>query len=127
MNLSLRPSLASGTARFHWRHPENLLLVRATIASGVLICATEDNLTPEQQEGFIRYLRAEGFITTGFAAPDRFGGRAPGQEEVPVRWVVDSSRPKGDPSYAAHIRRLSWCLLGIAVVWLALMIVLVRW
>ena len=127
MNLSLRPSIASGTARFHWRNPENLLLVRATIAAGVLICAAEDNLTPEQQEGFIRYLRAEGFITANFAAPHRFGGRAPGQEEVPVRWVVGSSRPKIDPSYASHIRRLSWCLLGIVVVWLALMFALARW
>ena len=127
MNLSLRPLTASGTARFYWRDPENLLLVQESISAGVLICAAEDNLTTAQREGFIRYLRAEGFITANSAAPDRFGERAASQERVSVRWIIDSSRPKIDPSYALHIRRLSLCLLGTVVVWLALMTALIRW
>ena len=126
MNLSILPAMASGTAKFHWPHPENLLLVRAT-AAGVLVRAAEDNLTPEQQENFIRYLRAEGFITASLAVQDRSGGRALGQERVPARWIIDSPRPEVDPSYALHRRRLSWCTLGFAAVWLAFMMAFIRW
>ena len=126
MNLSLHPAVASGTVKFRWHHPENLLLVRAT-AAGVLVRAAEDNLTPEQQEVFIRYLRAEGFITASLAAPDRFGGRVLGQERVPVRWIIDSPGSEVDPSYALHRRRLSWCTLGCAAVWLVFMMAFIRW
>ena len=126
MNLSLHPARASVTAEFLWHHPENLLRVRATTA-GVLVRAAEGNLTPAQQEGFVRYLRTEGFITASPAAPDRFGGCVLSQEGVPVRWIIDSSRPEIDPSYALHRRRLSWCTLGFAAVWLVFMAAFLRW
>ena len=125
MKVSLRPSAAHSTARFYWRDSGSLLLVQETITAGVLIYAAEDNLTPKQQEVFIQYLWAEGFITANSVAPDRFGERTLNQEGIPVRWIIDSSRPKIDPSYASHIRRLSLCTLGIGVVWLAFMVALV--
>ena len=127
MKLSLLPTTASGTAQFYWRDPENSLLVQETVAAGVLIYAVEDNLTPKQQEVFIQYLRAEGFIAASSAAPGRFGKCALSQEQVPVRWIVDSSCPEIDPAYALHIRRLSLCTLGIVVVWLAFMSALIFW
>ena len=125
MNLPLRKGTTPDTAEFYRRSPENLLLVQGTSTGRVLVRATADNLTPEQQEAFIRYLQAEGFMAAGSDSPDRFGAWKLNRDMCLVRWIVDASWPDVDPAYALHLRRLSLCTLGIVVVWLAVMTVLV--
>ena len=124
MKLRFRQSAAAGRAEFHRRHPDNLLLVQGTRTGEVLICAMADNLTPEQQEVFIQYLWAEGFMAAGSEPPDCFSGYQPHPEEHPSRWIVDASWPDADPAYAWHRRRLCLCTLGAVLVWLALIILL---
>lgn len=91
----------------------------------MLICATADNLTPEQKEAFIQYLFREGFMDGDFNALDRFHARVLDRERQPVRWIVDPSWPEIDPVYALHIQRLCWYTAGTVMVWFTLMAVLV--
>ena len=121
----LRKPKTRGAAEFHLRHPENLLLVRGTEEGGVLICATADNLTPQQREAFVRYLGVEGFVAGDAEPPDRFHERLFNGEGQPVRWIVDPSWPEVDPAYALHIRRLCWYAAGTVMVWCTLLAVLV--
>ena len=82
-------------------------------------------MTPEQQEAFVRYLRAEGFMAANSHSPDRFAAWKLNQDTCVVRWIVDASPSDVDPAYALHLRRLYLCTLGTVVVWLAVMTVLV--
>lgn len=125
MKLPFRRPLARATAEFYLRRPGNFLLVQGTREGEILVCATADNLTPEQREAFVRYLGAEGFMAGDPAPPGPFHERVLGQEGLRVRWRVDPSWPAVDPSYAWHLRRLCWCTAGTTMVWLALMAVLV--
>ncbi len=126
MKLPFRDSTtACRTAEFYLRHPETLLLVQGVEEGRVLICATTDNLTPEQQEAFVQYLCAEGFMVGDPEPFDRFHERVLNREGQPVRWIVDPSWPEVDPAYTLHIQRLCWCTAGIMMVWLTLMAVLV--
>ena len=120
-----RAPRTSRAAEFFLRHPENLLQVKRERDGGVLVCATADNLTVEQQEAFVRYLGAEGFMSGAFEPVGWFRGRNPDPEVQPVRWIVDPSWPEIDLVYARHLQRLCWCAAGTTMAWLALMVVLV--
>ena len=121
----LRRRTTKGTAEFLLRRPENLLLVKEERNGGLLICATADNLGAEHKEAFVRYLQMEGFVSGVFASSDWFQERVADWRGSAVRWIVDSSWSKADPVYARHVQRLCWCLAGITVAWLALVIALV--
>ena len=125
MKLPLHKSTAFGAAEFYRRDPENFLLLQRTEKGGMLICATADNLTPTQQEAFIQYLCAEGFVVADSEPLDCFEERRSCDENFPVRWMVGSSWRSVDPVYTLYMRRLCLCTLGIFLVWSALMIALV--
>ena len=120
MHPLFRPPSKGGTAEFYLRHPRNLLLVKREGSGGVLICATADNLSAEQKEAFVSYLRAEGF------APDEAGGSAWFRELIlelerqNVRWIVDPFWPEPDPVYTRHLQRLCWLIVGTVLAWLVL-------
>ncbi len=116
----LRP-VARRAAGFHFPRPGNLLRVHGTGDGRICVYATTDNVNPAQQESFIQYLCAEGFLNGGVEPLDGFHGRVLDREEPPVRWIVDPSWPQADAAYALHIRRLCWCTVGTMIVWLALM------
>ena len=124
MKLPFRKPIARGAAEFYLRHPENLLLVRRT-AGGVLVCATTDNLSTAEQEAFIHYLCAEGFMTADCEPQDRVHDPVPDHDEPLVRWIVDPSWPEVDPEYASHLQRLCRYTTGFLVVFLALVAVMI--
>ena len=114
------------TAEFRLRRPENRLLVKGEGDGSVLICATADNLSVEQQTAFVRYLGEEGFMSGAwFEATDRPVEWSSDHEGRPVRWVIDPAWPEPDPVYARHLQRLCWYATGTMMVWLALLAVLV--
>ena len=127
MKRPFRRPLARGSAEFYLRQPENLLLVRGTADGGVLVCATADNLSTAEQEAFIEYLCAEGFLTAAGRPPDQALDRMPGHDEPSVRWIVDPSWPEVDPGYALHIQRLARYTAGSLIVFLALVAVMICW
>ena len=121
-----RKRAKEGTAEFHLCHPENLLLVRRKRDGGVLVCATADNLSTEQQSAFIRYLSEEGFVSGALIEPSGWLLESSLDcEEWPVRWIIDPTWPEIDPVYARHIQRLCWYVAGTTMVWLALIAALV--
>ena len=120
-----RQTPAGGTAEFYLRQPANLLLVKRERDGGVLICATADNLSTEQQEAFVRYLCAEGFASGAAGKSGWLREWCSDRETPPVRWIVDPSWPEADPAFTRHLQRLCWYMAGTLVVWLSLMAVLV--
>ena len=125
MKLPFRKPNARGSAEFYFRHPENLLLVRGTAVGGVLVCATADNLSMAEQEAFILYLCAEGFMTADGEPRDRAHDHVPDPGRRHVQWIVDPSWPEVDPEYALHIQRLGRYTAGFLMVFLALVVVMI--
>ena len=120
MKLSFRKPIARGSAEFYLRRPENLLLVRGTAAGGVLVCATADNLSITEQEAFIHYLCAEGFVTADGEPQDRDHDPVLDHDGQLVQWIVDPSWPEVGPEYTLHIQRLGRYTAGFLMVFLAL-------
>ena len=116
MRSLIRQPPPGGGAEFCLHQPANLLLVKRERDGGVVICATEDNLSTEQREAFVRYLYAEGFTAGVAGQSEWFRDWCSNREKPSVRWIVDLTGPEADPAFTRHIQRLCWYTAGTMVV-----------
>jgi hypothetical protein len=111
------------TGRYEFCFPRMDTLLLVEVAEGdVTIRATRDTFSPQRKAHFVRELVSEGFI------PEEYRWLPVGEAQAfqrGVRWVVDFSWLGIDEAMMARIRRKMAVFLGVALVFVGLLVVLV--
>jgi hypothetical protein len=110
-------TLTSRSFEFCFPRLDTLVLVK-DVPGEIVIRATRNTFSEERKARFVHELAAEGFIPDNYRWLPRIG-----MESSPgIRWLVDTSRFRTDPAFAAVTRRFMVRLLAsIALLWLVMM------